>query len=289
MRVVITGATGLVGHALTPHLTAMGHRVEGFSRPSDWDPDAGSISTARLQGADAVIHLAGENIASGRWTAARKNRILNSRTKGTRLLAEALAAMEQRPKVLVSASAVGFYGDRGNTVLDEDSESGAGFLPEVCREWERATAPAQARGIRVVNLRIGIVLSADGGALRKMLTPFRLGVAGPLGDGRQYMSWITLSDLCRAANHVLTTQSLTGPVNAVSPTPVTNREFTSALAKVLRRPAVLPAPRFALRLVLGELADALLASARVVPAKLLSTGFKFQDTDISMALGKNVS
>ena len=289
MKVLITGATGFVGRALTAHLSALGHKVEGFSRPSDWNPDMGAINPARLEGVDAVIHLAGENIASGRWTSARKTRILDSRKKGTRLLADALAGLERPPKVLVSASAIGYYGDRGNELLDEDSRPGNGFLPEVCREWEHATEPAKARGIRVVNLRIGIVLGREGGALPKMILPFRLGVGGRLGDGRQYMSWITLSDLCRAANHVLATESLEGAVNAVSPSPVTNREFTSALAAVLCRPALAPVPRFAVRLALGELADELLlASTRARPARLLNASFRFEDTDISIALGKNV-
>jgi TIGR01777 family protein len=289
MKVLITGATGFVGRALTTHLSALGHKVEGFSRPSDWNPDTGTINPARLEGVDAVIHLAGENIASGRWTAARKTRILDSRKKGTRLLADALARLQHPPKVLVSASAIGYYGDHGNDWLDEDSRPGNGFLPEVCREWEHATAPAKARGIRVVNLRIGIVLGREGGALAKMILPFRLGAGGRLGNGRQYMSWITLHDLCRAVNHVLTTESLEGPVNAVSPSPVTNREFTSALAATLCRPAVVPVPRFAVRLGLGELADELLlASIRVRPARLSNTSFRFEDTDISVALGKNV-
>jgi uncharacterized protein (TIGR01777 family) len=288
MKVVITGATGLVGRALTAHLSALGHRVEAFSRPSDWNPDSGSINTKKLEGADAVVHLAGENIASGRWTSARKHRILNSRKAGTRLLAGALANMQPPPKVLVSASAIGYYGNRGDAVLDEASGAGQGFLTEVCREWEGATARAQDRGIRVVNLRIGIVLSAAGGALPKMMLPFKLGAGGPLGDGRQYMSWITLNDLCRVTDYVLTTESIEGPVNAVSPSPVRNREFTSALAAVLCRPAIMPAPRFAVRFALGELADALLlASTRVIPAKLIESGFAFEDADLSLALGKN--
>jgi ligand-binding SRPBCC domain-containing protein len=197
--------------------------------------------------------------------------------------------MEHPPKVLVSASAIGYYGDRGEAILDEQEKSGSGFLAEVCRGWEDATSPVQGRGIRVINVRIGMVLSADGGALPKIVMPFRLGAGGPLGDGRQYMSWITLTDLCRVVNHVLVTESLKGPVNAVSPSPITNREFTSALAAVLCRPALMPAPRFAVRLALGELADALLfASARVIPTKLLNSGFRFQDSDLSLALGRNV-
>jgi uncharacterized protein (TIGR01777 family) len=289
MKIFITGATGLVGRALTHHLKSAGHDVHPFARPTDWNPDAGFIDRERLEGCDAVIHLAGENIAAGRWTPARKTKILDSRRKGTQLLAETLGSLQHPPKTLISASAIGYYGDRGEEILDEQSNAGRGFLAEVCKEWESATTPASDRGIRVVRLRIGIVLSSEGGALPKMVTPFKLGAGGRLGSGRQYMSWITLNDLCRAVNHIVTNETLDGPVNAVSPTPVTNHAFTSALASTVCRPALIPALPFALRLALGELADALmLASTRVAPIKLLESGFRFQDVDLSLALRKNV-
>jgi uncharacterized protein (TIGR01777 family) len=289
MKIFITGATGLVGRALTDHLKSVGHDVHPFARPTDWDPENGFINRDRLEGCDAVIHLAGENIASGRWTATRKTMILDSRRKGTRLLAATLAGLRHPPKVLISASAIGYYGDRGAEILDEQSCRGRGFLADVCEEWESATAVAADRGIRVVCLRTGIVLSSKGGALPKMVRPFKLGAGGMLGSGRQYMSWITLNDLCRAVNHVANNETLVGPVNAVSPTPVTNRAFTSALASVVCRPALIPVPPFALRLALGELADSLmLASTRVVPVKLQESGFRFQDANLSLALGKNV-
>ena len=289
MKIFVTGATGLVGRALTNYLRSVGDDVHPFARPTDWNPETGFINRERLEGCDAVIHLAGENIASGRWTASRKAKILDSRRKGTRLLAAALASLRHPPKAFISASAIGYYGDRGEEILDEESSPGRGFLAEVCKEWESATAAAADRGIRVVHLRTGIVLSAEGGALPKMVTPFKFGVGGMLGNGRQYMSWITLNDLCRVLDHVATNESLAGPVNAVSPTPVTNRVFTSALASAVCRPALIPVPPFALRLALGELADALmLASTRVVPVKLQESGFGFRDSDLSLALGKNV-
>jgi uncharacterized protein (TIGR01777 family) len=280
----------MIGRALTRHLQSHGHSVEPLSRPTDWDPQAGVIHPTRLEGFDAVVHLAGENIADGRWTPERKEKLLNSRLKGTRLLATTLAGLERPPKVLVSASAIGYYGNRGSTILNEESPPGKGFLSEVCKQWEGATSPANACGIRVVNLRIGIVLSRDGGALPKMALPFRIGAGGILGNGRQYMSWITLTDLCRAVNHAIETQSLAGAVNAVSPTPVANRDFTAALASVLHLPALVRVPRFAMRVSMGEMAEALiLASMRVVPEKLLESGFQFEDADLSLALGKNLS
>ena len=259
------------------HLKARGYEVHGLIRPRDWDPEQGTIDHKRLQECDAVIHLAGENISSGRWTEAKKKRILESRTRGTRLLAEALAGLSRPPKVLISASAIGFYGNRDNERLSEASPAGEGFLAEVCKAWEAATQPASKRGIRVVTLRIGIVLSSAGGALPKMLLPFRLGVGGVLGSGRQYMSWITLDDLCRVIDHAMTVECLTGPVNTVSPRPVTNKEFTSMLAGAVRRPAIFPVPSAVAHLALGELAGALLlASTRVFPGKLLASGFCFE-------------
>jgi len=231
------------------------------------------------------VHLAGEPIAEGRWTQEKKRRILESRVKGTRLIAETLAKLNEKPRVLVSASAIGFYGDRGDEVLLEESASGEDFLSEVCREWEKATLAASQAGIRVVHLRIGIVLSAEGGALAKMLTPFKLGVGGRVGGGRQYMSWITLDDLVGVIRRALADESLRGPVNAVAPQAVTNEEFTKALGRVLGRPTFLPVPAFAARLAFGEMADALLlSSARVEPARLKEAGYEFSQTEVEGAL-----
>jgi len=291
MKILVSGASGLVGGTLVPFLTTGGHDVRRLGRGRKragtvvWDPEAGSIDRAGLDGIDAVVHLAGENIAGGRWTAEKKARIRDSRVVGTRLLCEALAAMARPPKVLVAASAIGFYGDRGNDPVDEDSAPGAGFLADVCREWEAATAPAAAAGIRVVNLRLGVVLSGAGGALATMLTPFKLGLGGPVGGGRQYMSWIAIDDVADAVLFALTTPSLSGPVNAVSPGVVTNAEFTATLAKVLSRPAVVPMPAVAVRLLLGEMGEELLlASTRVAPQRLEAADFHFRFPTLEPAL-----
>lgn len=256
------------------------------SHPNEtrWDPERAIIDEAALEGLDAVVHLAGENIA-GRWDQEKKAKIRDSRIKGTALLSNALARLSQKPKVFVCASAVGYYGDRGDQILTEASPPGSGFLPEVCRLWEAATEPAAESGIRVVNLRIGIVLSSRGGALARMLTPFKLGLGGPIGSGQQYMSWIDLEDLIRIITHALKAESLCGPVNAVAPNPVTNAEFARALGRALSRPALLPLPAFAARLAFGQMADELLlASARVKPEKLLSSGFQFNYPDIDSSL-----
>ncbi len=237
-----------------------------------------------LQGLDAAVHLAGESIAQ-RWTPERKARILKSRARGTRLLSESFARLTQLPCVLLCASAIGYYGDRGEEVLTEESPSGVGFLAEVCREWEAACEPAVRKGIRVVNLRIGVVLSAAGGVLPRMLLPFRMGLGGRVGHGRQYMSWIALDDLVGVIVHALTCDTLAGPVNAVAPHPVTNVEFTRTLGRVLRRPTVLPIPAFAARLALGEMADGLLlASTRVQPARLAASGYAFRYPELEGAL-----
>jgi uncharacterized protein (TIGR01777 family) len=234
---------------------------------------------------DAVVHLAGENIASARWTERQKARIRDSRVKATGLLCNLLARYSPPPKALVCASAIGYYGDRGDEILKEESAPGSGFLSDVCREWEAATQPAVERGIRVVNLRIGMVLSALGGGLAKMLTPFKLGAGGVMGSGRQYMSWIAVDDLVDAIHFALTHESLRGPANAVAPSPVTNREFTRTLGRVLSRPTPFPMPAFAARLAFGEMADALLlASTRVQPARLLASGFTFRYPDLEGAL-----
>lgn len=297
MKVIVTGATGLVGSALIRSLLSEGHNVtrlvrggaQAFSAPGTkavhWEPEKGAIDAKELEGHDAAVHLAGDPIADGRWTEEKKKRIRESRVAGTRLLAEALAGLSEKPKALVSASAIGFYGDRGREVLREESASGEDFLSEVCREWEKATLPASQAGIRVVHLRIGIVLSADGGALPKMLTPFKFGVGGRVGSGEQYMSWITLDDLVGVIKHALADEQLHGPVNAVAPHPVTNEEFTKALGSALGRPTIFPVPAFAARLAFGEMADALLlSSARVEPARLKETGYEFKHAELAGAL-----
>jgi uncharacterized protein (TIGR01777 family) len=292
MHVVVSGSRGLVGSALVPFLTTGGHRVTRLVRgiaagPDEtaWDPARGLIDASRLDGVDAVVHLAGENIAAGRWTPARKAEIRRSRVVGTRNLCEVLARLPHPPKVLVSASAIGLYGDRGAEILTEESAAGTGFLAEVCREWEAAAEPAARVGIRVVNLRFGMVLSPTGGALKKMLLPFKLGMGGRIGSGEQFTSWIALDDVIGAIHHVLCEESVRGAVNAVAPDPVTNGEFTRTLARVLRRPTLLPVPAFAARLAFGEMADALLlAGARVMPARLQASGYRFRFPDLESAL-----
>jgi uncharacterized protein (TIGR01777 family) len=293
MDVIVSGATGLVGAALTRDLAAAGHYVRRFvrvpsapnSRDVFWDPDRGILDAGSLRGVEAAIHLAGESIASGRWTAAKKNSIRESRTRGTRLIAETLARVSPLPRVLLSASAVGYYGSRGSEVLTERSVPGRGFLAEVCRDWEAASAPAAAAGIRTVTLRFGVVLSPAGGMLAKVLVPFRLGLGGRVGDGEQFMSWIEIGDLVRVIGHALETKSLTGAVNAVSPHPATNREFTETLGRVLSRPTVFPVPAFAARIAFGEMADEmLLASTRVEPERLLDSGFVFRHPTLESAL-----
>ncbi|HEX7523654.1 MAG TPA: TIGR01777 family oxidoreductase, partial [Candidatus Deferrimicrobium sp.] len=251
-----------------------------------WDPVKREVDAAGLEGFDAVIHLAGENVGAGRWTAARKAAIRDSRVNGTRLLCETLAGLARPPKTLVCASAIGYYGDRGEEPLTEESPPGTGFLAEVCREWEAASAPAAQKGIRVVTLRIGMVLSPKGGALARMLPLFRVGLGGVIGGGRQYVSWVALDDLPHIIHHVLQRGDLSGPVNAVAPRPVTNREFTEALGKALSRPTPLPVPAFALRLAVGgEMADALLlASGRGIPRRLEETGYRFRFPELPAAL-----
>lgn len=292
MTVLVTGSSGLVGSALIPNLEAGGHRVFRLVRRSPqndterrWDPETGELDAADLEGVQAVVHLAGENIATGRWNDAKKDRIRSSREDGTRLLAQGLAELQTPPGVLICASAVGYYGNRGDEILDEESAPGADFLAETCLDWEQAARPATDAGVRTVYLRIGIVLSADGGALAKMLFPFKMGAGGVIGSGNQYMSWITLSDLLGIVDHALDTDAIEGPVNAVSPAPVTNREFTKALGGVLSRPTLFPMPAFAARLAFGEMADALLlSSTRVLPARLQESGYDFQHPQLEGAL-----
>ena len=292
MKVLISGSTGLIGSALITLLTDAGHDVIRLVRSRSagpevyWDPESGRIDTDRLEGMDAVVHLAGENIGAGRWTRDRKARIFDSRVKGTRLLCESLANLTHPPQVLVCASAIGYYGNRGTETMNEESTSGFGFLAEVCIEWEIATEPVAETEIRVVNLRTGIVLSLAGGPLEKMLPPFKMGVGGILGNGQQFMSWITLDDAVGAIHHALITDSLHGPVNNVAPNPVTNREFTKTLGRVLRRPTLFPLPSFGLRIMFGgEMANELfLSSTRAEPARLLETGYAFQYPELEGAL-----
>jgi uncharacterized protein (TIGR01777 family) len=283
MHVFVTGSTGLVGAGVVTALRGRGDRVTRIVRASPdtddvvWSPATGQIDQESLAMADAVIHLAGENIAEGRWNAEKKARIRDSRIQGTTLLSEAIASLPKKPTVMISASAIGYYGERGEETCDESASAGKGFLAEVCRNWEAATRAAAEAGVRVVHIRIGVVLSTKGGALAKMLLPFKLGLGGRVGSGRQYWSWIALDDLLRAIMHCLDEASLSGPVNATSPFPVTNAEFTRTLGRVLKRPALLPMPAFAARLVLGEMAnELLLASTRVHCRKLQESGFDFR-------------
>jgi uncharacterized protein (TIGR01777 family) len=283
MKILVTGSTGLVGSALVPGLKAQGHEVlRAVRRQTEradeiyWNPEEGSVDATRLAGLDAAMHLAGENIAE-RWTDEKKRRIRESRVKGTQLLSETLARLEPKPRVLVAASAIGIYGNRGAEVLTEESSYGDDFLAEVCREWEAATAPASQSGIRVVNVRIGIVLSPRGGALAKMLTPFKFGVGGKVGSGKQYMSWIALDDVVGIIMYALAHETLSGPVNASAPNPVTNLEFTKTLGHAVSRPTIFPIPAFGLKLAFGEeMAEGtLLSSARVEPARLKAAGYEF--------------
>jgi uncharacterized protein (TIGR01777 family) len=292
MKIAVSGASGLLGSTLLPFLTTGGHSVVRLVRTSDapapsihWDPERGTIDAAALEGVDAVVHLAGENIGTGRWTPAKKARIYASRVDGTTLLVRALVGLARPPQTLVAASAIGYYGNRADDLVDEDSTPGTGFLTDLCREWEAATQPAVQRGIRVVNLRFGIALSAAGGALVNVLPVFRLGLGGRLGNGAQYMSWVAIDDAIGAVLHALATPTLSGPVNVVAPTPVTNREFTATLARVISRPAVLPLPAFAVKLLFGEMGeDLLLGSARVEPHRLKESGYGFRLPDLEGAL-----
>lgn len=289
--IALSGASGLLGSALRPVLTTAGWQVRPLVRrdakPGEvrWDPAAGTLDARALAGVSAAIHLAGESIAAGRWTEAKKAAIRSSRILGTRLLSESLARLPQRPEVLVSASAIGIYGDRGDALLSEDSPLGSDFLAEVVKEWEAATAPASDAGIRVVHLRLGIILARDGGALPRMARPFQLGAGGPIGSGRQWMSWIALDDAVRVVLEALQNPGARGPFNAVAPEPVRNADFAARLGEVLHRPALVPVPAFALRLLFGEMADAaLLASQRVVPARLNALGFVFRHPSLREAL-----
>ena len=293
MRILVTGSTGLIGSALIPLLRAGGHEIVRLVRAQtcpqsgeiQWDPAAGKLDASALEGFDGVVHLSGENIGEGRWTASRKQRIYDSRIKSTQLLSESLARLRQPPRVLVGASAIGYYGDRGDELLQEDSAPGSGFLADLCRNWEAACEPAAEKGIRVVNLRNGVVLSGRGGALPRMVLPFRFFVGGKVGAGKQFLSWIALDDTVALILHALSTDALQGPVNAVGPNPVSNLEFTRTLGRVLRRPTVFPVPAFIIRLAFGQMGEELLlASQRVEPARLMTTGFAFRYPQLEGAL-----
>ncbi len=293
MKILVSGASGLVGSALVPALIAGGHSVVRLVRSAPkngadevmWDPAAGTLDASSVEGVNAAVHLSGENIGEGRWTPRKKTAIRDSRVKSTRLVAETLARLGRPPGVLVCASAVGYYGDRGEEVLREESPAGTGFLADTCREWESAAEPAVQKGIRVVHLRSGIVLSPKGGALAKMLPPFKMGLGGKLGSGRQYMSWISLDDMIGVIIHSIETEALSGPVNAVAPQSVTNLEFTKTLGQVLSRPTPFALPAFMVRLAFGEMADAaLLASTRVEPARLQNSGYAFLHPKLKGAL-----
>lgn len=294
-RILVSGVSGPIGAALAPSLESSGAAITRLARAGsgtgsasameriEWDPGK-PIAPEAVSGFDAVIHLAGESIV-GRWSAAKKAKIRDSRVVGTRNLAQALAQAKHQPQVFVCSSAIGYYGDRADEVLKESSSSGAGFLAEVCREWEAATEPATDAGIRTVQIRTGIVLSPQGGALGKMLTPFKMGVGGRIGSGQQWMSWIDVQDLVGAIHHILKTDLLQGPVNMVAPRPVTNREFTKTLASVLARPAIFPMPALAVRLAFGEMGETvLLGSQRVEPAQLVQSGYPFRFYDLRASL-----
>jgi uncharacterized protein (TIGR01777 family) len=288
-RMLISGTSGLIGSALVPALESHGHEVTRLvRRPTAnrnelrWDP-MHDIAPELVSGFDVVIHLSGESVA-GRWTAEKKRRIRESRVVSTRNLSRALAKAERPPRTFICASAIGYYGNRGDEVLTEESPTGTGFLPEVCREWEAATHVGSP-GIRTVNLRFGIVLSRHGGALKEMLLPFRLGLGGKIGSGRQWYSWIHIDDVVFAVMHILSAPAIVGPVNMTAPSPVINAEFTRTLASALKRPAIFAVPTFAAKLAFGEFAEeGLLASARVIPKKLSDSGFEFRYPELGTAL-----
>lgn len=291
MKVAVTGSSGLIGSSLVSFLSKKDVTVSRILRenPEDneisWKPEGGDWDSAFAGGIDGIVHLAGENIASGRWTNAKKDEIRNSRIEGTKKLCEHILKLPTPPSVFVCASAIGYYGDRGMEFLNEGSPRGSGFLPDVCLGWEEAAETISKAGIRVVNVRFGIVLSKDGGALAKMLTPFKMGMGGKIGSGTQYMSWVAIDDVTGAIYHTLVTDSLKGAVNVTAPNPVTNKEFTNTLGKVLNRPTVMPMPAFAARLAFGEMAnDLLLASTKVAPKRLSDSGYEFQYPELKNAL-----
>jgi hypothetical protein len=301
MHILISGSTGFLGTSLVETFEAQGHTVARLVRPGTapknmsgageqtiaWDPVADQFDAAAAEGADALVHLAGASIAEGRWSAARKRLLRTSRIDATRQLIGALAKLQRPPRTIVAASAIGYYGNRGEETLTEASAPGNDFLAGLCCEWEAETARGAGFGARVVNLRFGIILAKHGGALPRMALPFQLGAGGRLGDGRQWMSWLTLQEMIGIVRFALAAPALSGPLNAVTPNPVRNSEFTSVLANTLRRPALFPAPAFALRLALGEMADALLlASQKVLPSKLAESGYQFLQPNLASALAE---
>lgn len=294
MKVLIAGASGFLGKALAADLPAHGHSVSTLvRRPAtaaseiEWHPERGELNAAALEGVDAVISLSGAGVSDKRWNAAYKRELVDSRVQPTATIAVALAALPpaDRPRAFLSASAIGYYGERGDEPLSEAATAGTGFLADLVQQWEAATAPADAAGVRVATLRTGLVLSASGGLLKRLVPLFKLGAGGKLGPGTQYQAWISLADEIAAIRHILESESLSGPVNLAGPQPVTNKEFSQTLAKVLHRPALAPAPAFALRLALGEFADeGVLISQRVIPEKLTENGYRFQHEDVHAAL-----
>ncbi len=291
MKVLMSGSHGLVGEALINSVTNDGHEIvrlvrrAASARELEWHPNQGHIDTQQLEGFDVVVHLAGEKIASGRWTEAKKRAIRESRVKGTSVLSESLARLSQPPSLFISASAIGYYGDRGDELLTERSAPGDGFLPSVCIDWENATRPAVEKGIRTVLTRFGIILDRNEGALAKMLPPFQMGIGGKVGNGKQWMSWIALDDVVSGVKFLMREPSLHGPINFVAPNPVTNAEFTKALGRALSRPTIFPVPAFGARLAFGEMADALLLSSqKVKPAVLNDKGFTFGWPTLAPAL-----
>jgi len=291
MKVLITGSSGLIGSALARSMTSNDHDVirllrHSFANDSPvWDPENGVMDLADVGEITAVVHLAGENIADGRWSGNKKNRILNSRVRGTKLLAEYFADSDKKPQVIISASAVGFYGDRGTEIVDEDSNAGKSFLANVCVQWEDALNAAVERGIRVVKVRFGTVLSIDGGALKRMIMPFKIGAGGVIGSGEQYMSWVSIDDTVEMIQFAIANDSIQGPINLVTPNAISNRKFTRTFGQVLNRPTIFPLPAFAIRIALGEMADELLLnSTRVFPKKLVESGYKFLKPELSQAL-----
>jgi uncharacterized protein (TIGR01777 family) len=291
MNILLTGSTGLIGTALTRHLQSLGHNIYPLYRnPSTekshyWNPEEDQVHLDDEIKLDAVIHLAGENIADSRWSQKKKDSILNSRVHGTRLLAETISQLEHRPELLISGSAIGFYGDTGDNIVDEDSPRGTGFLSDIATQWEAATQAAEDAGIRTIHIRTGIVLSPQGGVLQKMLFPFSMGLGGVVGNGQQYMSWISIDDVLGIITTMLENDQMQGAYNLVAPNPVTNYAFTKSLGKVLRRPTVSPLPAFVARMMFGEMADALLlSSSRVATSRLKSAGYTFTDSDLTETL-----
>ncbi|WP_412078197.1 TIGR01777 family oxidoreductase [Streptomyces xanthophaeus] len=291
MRIAVTGSTGLIGNALVRSLRADGHEVVRFVRRAPaaadearWDPAGGYVDPAGLTGCAAVVHLAGAGVGEHRWTTAYKKEIRDSRVLGTAALATALAALDEPPAVFVCGSAIGYYGDTGDRPVDEDAPAGQGFLPSVCVEWEAAAEPARAAGIRTAFARTGLVVAGEGGAWGRLFPIFRAGIGGPLGNGRQYWSYISLRDEIAALRHIIDTPGIEGPVNLTGPEPLTNRQVSAAMGRVLRRPALLPVPALALRIVLGEFSEDVLGSQRVLPARLLESGFVFRDPGIEEAI-----